>query len=295
MYFSWQNIMLNLFKNIPAAFAALLFICSISYSEIEVRLSIDKTKLLVAEPIIISIEFFNRSSEKDSINYYSYDEFYSYLKLNNNEGSKFIRSELHAEFGNDIPFEVIDPMESRSFQFDLLEYMGTSKLLTSGKLQRMFLSAGSYSLFYDGAAVSNSIIFEITQPAGDESEVLEKLISAHRTLSDHSDKKSKEQARLFFKLATENETSLYYELAVYMYNCLSGHDTTDFGLNSSFVEKYPDSYFLKEVFSNLCTTIYLQSGEKGVENYLNEIALKYRNNRVFTLSKEIQKNKEYLK
>lgn len=294
MYFSWQNIMLNLFKNIPAAFAALLFICSISYSEIEVRLSIDKTKLLVAEPIIISIEFFNRSSEKDSINYYSYDEFYSCLKLNNNEGSKFIRSQLHAEFGNDIPFEVIDPMESRSFQFDLLEYTGTLKLLTSGKLQRMCLSEGSYSLLYDGAEASNSITFRISEPAGDESAVLEKLISAYSLVTD-SDKKSKEQARLFFQIASENEASVYNELSVYMYNCLSGHDTTDLGLNSAFVEKYPDSYFLKEVFSNLCTTIYLRSGEKGIEFYLKEIALKYTNNRVFALAKEMQKNKDYLK
>ncbi len=301
MYFSWQNIMLNLFKKFPAILIALLLFTSISFSEIEVKISVNKNEFLEAEPIICALSFVNNSDAVDSISFDELDFFHIKIQINENKELIYIGSS--GDYIGSIRYIKLGPFSQRIEKFNLLRYYIDKIVTLSINSAPGYLSAGSYSMKYNfkSKLTSNECSFVVNQPSGSDAIEFQKLMQAYRIIDGRPETIDSSYVKkdLYYDIAKNYPESAYWEEAVFRYNSITDFlslSYADTNVNMEFIKRYPNSYFAKVVILNLWKSIFLyEGGETAVESNMKYVIENFENSIISEIAKEQQSKKDYQK
>lgn len=279
-----------------------ILFATLTYAEIKVEISLDKYEFLEAEPIIYRIIFTNKSNSVDSINYYAIDENFNQIEFSSIDSRKILIGGWTSDFIGGSPYRRIESNQKLERIGNLLEFRGDKKLKHGLYGAEMYLSEGVYKIkySYNKQFESNEITINIIKPQKKEIEVFNKLLRAYQINDGNpwimdSILLKKE---IYYDIVVNNPESIYWEEAVNRYNEESNWlklDYTDIYVNKEFVQRFPNSLFLRDVLINLCQAIYLyEGGTPAVSFYLNYLIENYQNYSVSAIAKEQLEKKEYL-
>lgn len=284
----------------------LLFFFLISYisnihAEIEVRISTDKSEYLEAEPILCTLSFINNSDLPDSIDY---DKFFGlyYIKVHDQKKKKHQYNGVHGDWIGGARYRLIKPNDTISDSFILSELFAKTILSYSINSAPGYLTCGAYTIQYNYSnnLLSNEIVINIIEPTGIEKIVFDKLVAAY-LINDmnhgHIDSIFIKQKH-YYEIARIYPESVYWQEAVFRYNQVSrwlNLAYTDISINKEFIERFPNSIYVKHILINLCQAIYhYEGGESVVIIYLQNLIKNYPKSNVSMLAKELMLKKEYL-
>lgn len=291
--------MLNLYKN-NLLLIFILFLSSDIFSEIEVRISTDKTEYLEAEPIVCTLTFYNNSENIDSIDVDKLGIYY--IKITSKHSDKVQYTGGIGDWIGPAKYVKIKSYGSIDDVFILNHIFVNTILNFWFNSAPGYLAADSYSVQYsfNEKFISKIININILRAEGKELVVFNDLIEANKIISRYrSDIDSLYiKQKKYYDLALNNKESVYWEEAVFRYNEMCNWlklAYSDIDLNREFIENSPNSFYIKTILINLCQAIYeYEGGEEAVNKNLISLMEKYPNSHVFSEAKHQLKQKDYL-
>ncbi|MEO8513296.1 MAG: hypothetical protein ABI543_07040 [Ignavibacteria bacterium] len=288
-------------KSIRIILISLFFLSGYSYSEIEIKISVDKNEYLEGENIICNLSFINNSDSPDSLDYDKFGLYYIKIKSPENKEIQYTGG-----FGcwvGSVGYRKIKPHDSTGSTFILNNLFVDKVVSLSVNSAPGFLTNGFYVVKYNYGErlTSNEIMININQPTGLDGLVFEKLITAykindmkHGTVDSIFVKKEN-----YYEIALGYTESIYWEEAVYRYNQECNWLNlayTDINVNKAFIKRFPNSIYVSHILINLCQSIYhYQGGEQAVTLCLDDLIENYKNYDVSVYAKEQLLKKDYLK
>jgi hypothetical protein len=279
-----------------------VLISNFSYiqAEIVVRISADKSEYLEVEPIICTLSFINNSEFSDSIDYDKLGLYY--IKVYDHEKKKLQYNGGHGDWIGGARYRLIKPNDTISDSFILSELFANTILSYSINSAPGYLTSGAYTIQYNYSNIllSNEIIINIIEPTGIEKIVFDKLVTAY-LINDmnhsHIDSIFIKQ-KFYYEIARSYPESIYWEEAVFRYNQVSrwlNLAYTDISINKEFIERFPNSIYVKHILNNLCRAIYhYEGGDSVVIIYLQKLIENYPKSNVSRAAKDQMLKKGYL-
>lgn len=270
---------------------------------ISINISLDKNEYLELEPVWLTVKFKNESKKIDSLNILDPLDVLDKLIITDTNGIRIQYHFLLVEFLNRPP--KIKAQEELTYEIEVLIGFGNVMLFNALNTINSYLSAGKYKIqsqynTKEGLVKSNIVECFVKVPEDVRAEEFNKLIEI---LKAHGKKSTDyfdwiEEIRAFM---SQDIYSGYYQQAFFNYMYTFIYERTDFDSVfvsdcNSFFEKYPNSFYCKEVL-RLClrSLTKLNTGSvNSLELYLYGLMKKNPGTKLEKYAESYLKNKEYI-
>lgn len=269
---------MNVFKTIIALSLFLIFHFIAFSSDIEVKISSDKTTYLEGEMIIINMFFKNTTNKELSINSHCGMLTESNFQFTGNSNAISYIGGISDCFG--ISYLNFAPNEEKKFNIYLLELYSKFPAAKRGTVSGL-IDIGQYSITFETDNMrSNSLAVSIEKPNKEEGIAWENLT----TISKYDD------VNEYRKYMYQYSNSVYIQQVFMRVMILEGL-TTIVDKNTLidtkwFIDSYPNSPTIYYALYTVGLYFEKENNKSGFKNFLNETITNYPNTTASFLAKE---------
>ena len=259
------------------------------------EISLNKDKYLEGEPVWITMKVKNIGVAKDSIAWLNEEYVTKSFDLIGQDGKK-----KKNYFGEDgylrMSYTVFESGEEFNFEIELQQNYGDQYSGRNFSPQYCF-KPGLYSVQnnFKGLLKSNVLTFIVEKPEGPELEALNTLHKIYQ-LPDRNNVQILDKEKAYKEFWKKYKVNTYTELSFYNYSVLAFYsewesDTSKVEKSKSFIEKYPNSFYLPYfILLGKEASGRLYDGKTSEIEFLKEIMQNYPDTRAYKeAEKQIKK------